>query len=391
MIIFIACGGGKKTEEALENQRGKEAVKEKTFSTETANGILYVHNNAPVWGDDSKITLEPVAKVGRLEGKDENLSFYKPSDIALDEEGNLYVLDSGNHRIQKLSLDGSYLNSFGKKGQGPGEFQYMSGLELDSKGNMYVTDQATNTVKMLSPDGIEITSFNPGGKPTSIGLFKSGDMLFKNTFPDSASLAVAVNQQGQRIGEFGQIEPYDDFDYLRYFNRIVFTLDQYDSIYIAYATRNKIEKYSKSGNLMLSIDRPLNYEISKEITYEDKQFGPRKIKIPFVNFVSAGIAVDDKDRVWVLSYDRQLKFDEMGFKIVFRDGDGRFEGSQNLKTSDSLEIDAFVFHVFNKEGHFLGNIPINHHGGITRVFKNRLYILEPKHEMCVYIYKVVEK
>jgi hypothetical protein len=43
------------------------------------------------------------------------------------------------------------------------------------------------------------------------------------------------------------------------------------------------------------------------------QFGQRKIQLPFVNFVSASVAVDSKERIWGLSYERQLKYEEMGF------------------------------------------------------------------------------
>ena len=62
-----------------------------------------------------------MVKIGELETEDENIAFHIPSDIVIDEQGNIYILDSGNHRIQKFDPEGNYLASFGRKGQGPGE------------------------------------------------------------------------------------------------------------------------------------------------------------------------------------------------------------------------------------------------------------------------------
>ena len=102
------------------------------------------------------------------------------------------------------------------------------------------------------------------------------------------------------------------------------------------------------------------------------------------------MAVDSKERIWVLSYNRQLKYEEMALSIAFRDVDGQFEGTQSLASSDEAEVDAFAIHLFNEEGHFLGEIPLTHHAGTAKIFKDRLYILEPRHRMCVYIYNILE-
>ena len=44
---------------------------------------------------------------------------------------------------------------FGRKGQGPGEFQFMEGIAIDETGKMYIVDKGTNAVKILSPEGKE--------------------------------------------------------------------------------------------------------------------------------------------------------------------------------------------------------------------------------------------
>ena len=56
--------------------------------------------------------------------------------------GNIYVLDTGNARIQKFGPDGAYLATIGRKGQGPGEFIMPDALDIDRDGNLVVADPA---------------------------------------------------------------------------------------------------------------------------------------------------------------------------------------------------------------------------------------------------------
>jgi len=390
LLFCFACGQDQNN--APTQKEAKEAVPEKplTFSTENRDGITFVHNTAAAWGDEQKMRLELVKVIGGPETTDKNLTFHKPTDLALDTQGNLYVADSGNARIQKLTPDGDFVASFGRKGQGPGEFQFLDGLFVDETGKIYFTDKGTNAVKILSPEGKELGTGPSGRMIGKMALLSSGDLVLGTSSRNSNSLLSVLDPAGEVKSELGQHESYEDEDSYRYFNRIAFTSDGSDNIYVAYAARNKIERYSASGELKLSVNRPLNFPISQEITYEEHSFGPRKIPIPFVNFVSADISIDSQGRLWVLSYERQLKFEEMGLTMHFRDGDGRYEGGKTLQTSETTKIDAFAFHLFSPKGHFLGKIPLAHHAGEVKIFQDRLYLLEPRHEMCIYAYRIIE-
>jgi len=55
-------------------------------------------------------------------GNDANYLFYRPSAIRVDDEGRIYVADSGSSRVQIFDADGEYLGTLGRGGQGPGEF-----------------------------------------------------------------------------------------------------------------------------------------------------------------------------------------------------------------------------------------------------------------------------
>jgi tripartite motif-containing protein 71 len=67
--------------------------------------------------------------------------FNKPHDIAIDSDGNVYVVDYGNHRVQKFSSTGVFLDKWGEPGNGEGQFSFPTHIGIDSSNNVYVTEQ----------------------------------------------------------------------------------------------------------------------------------------------------------------------------------------------------------------------------------------------------------
>jgi len=70
-----------------------------------------------------------------------------PSDVAADSSGNVYVADTGNHRIQKFDSEGNFLAKWGEQGSGNGMFNDPEGIAVDGSGNVYVTDQSNHRVQ----------------------------------------------------------------------------------------------------------------------------------------------------------------------------------------------------------------------------------------------------
>ena len=98
---------------------------------EIENGVKVVKNpREPLYGE-LVFDLEEDLSIGRED--DENYLFYSVRDIGVDDDGNIYVLDRGNLRIQKYDRDGNYLCTMGRVGQGPGEFQWAFQLLIDDK------------------------------------------------------------------------------------------------------------------------------------------------------------------------------------------------------------------------------------------------------------------
>jgi DNA-binding beta-propeller fold protein YncE len=93
---------------------------------------------------------ECITQWGKDDGSDTTGSgdgeFEYPSDIALDSQGNIYVVDSGNHRIQKFTSNGRFITKWGSNngdgtmGSGDGEFHNPYGIAVDSEGSVYISD-----------------------------------------------------------------------------------------------------------------------------------------------------------------------------------------------------------------------------------------------------------
>jgi tripartite motif-containing protein 71 len=77
--------------------------------------------------------------------------FIDPGVIAVDSEGNTYVTDQGNNRVQKFDSNGNFITKWGSEGSGEGQFNHPLGISLDSEGNVYVVDTGNYRVQVFAP------------------------------------------------------------------------------------------------------------------------------------------------------------------------------------------------------------------------------------------------
>ena len=83
--------------------------------------------------------------------------FSTPVGVAIDANANVYVADSGNHRIQKFNEDGDFVTKYGVYGAGAADGRYIgspqlytpAGLEIDASGDLLVTDYNNDRVQKL--------------------------------------------------------------------------------------------------------------------------------------------------------------------------------------------------------------------------------------------------
>ena len=89
---------------------------------------------------------------GKLGQRDKG-TFLSPTNVAVDRQGNIYVADTGNYRVQVWDPAGKFVRAFGTQGDGPGEFIRPKGIGVDSAGHVYVADAEFNNFQILTPEG----------------------------------------------------------------------------------------------------------------------------------------------------------------------------------------------------------------------------------------------
>ena len=98
--------------------------------------------------------------------------FRQPTDVTWDPEGNIYISDGYvNARVAKYDKNGDWVKSWGKHGKGPGEFNLVHSIAADAQGNIYVGDRTNRRIQVFDGDGnlqreIKIdVPFDPDAKP----------------------------------------------------------------------------------------------------------------------------------------------------------------------------------------------------------------------------------
>jgi DNA-binding beta-propeller fold protein YncE len=88
--------------------------------------------------------------------------------VAVDSDGNVYVADTSNHRIQKFTSEGTYIRTWGGFGSGDGQFNYAHGVAVDTSGNVFVSDS-----QVVPPPDNAFVSQNGNGRIPSGNAFVS--------------------------------------------------------------------------------------------------------------------------------------------------------------------------------------------------------------------------
>ena len=131
----------------------------------------------------------------------ENGQFKEPAGVAVDPEGNVWVADTYNYRVQKFNSKGEFLLKFGTKGTGNGQFNQPWGIATDPSGNVWVADTFNYRVQKFNSKGEFLLKF--GTKGSGSGQF---GLAFGITADPSGNVWVAdtFNYRVQKFNSKGE-------------------------------------------------------------------------------------------------------------------------------------------------------------------------------------------
>jgi len=208
------------------------------------------HNRILKLTTEGTLTTLAGNKEGFSDGAGEAASFNSPSGLVIDNDQNLFIADTGNNRIRKVTTAGQVttLAGDGTAGyrDGPAaqaQFNGPIGVALDPRGNVYVADSYNDRIRMITADG-QVTSFAGEGGPgyadgdrstamfdTPCGIVTSSDgsLIVADTGNDRlrrittggtvTTFAVTLAQDDYLSRPFGLALSHDKYLYVTELNR----------------------------------------------------------------------------------------------------------------------------------------------------------------------------
>jgi len=140
-------------------------------------------------------------------------SFTRTADVAWDRAGNIYVADgvatNGNARVAKFDKDGHFIKSWGYRGSEAGQFNSLRGIALDAQGNVYVADAGNKRIQVFDGEGNPKSQITNIGTPYAICMTPGPHQyLYSSNSNDPETLdngeIYKLELDGRVVGKFGR-------------------------------------------------------------------------------------------------------------------------------------------------------------------------------------------
>jgi sugar lactone lactonase YvrE len=242
--------------------KGAEATFRSPYGLATdALGNVYVadsdnHRIRKITADGTVTTIAGTGVIGNANGAALTAQFYYPHGLVLDAGGNIYVADAGNNMIRKITPAGIVStvagNGHGGLVNGPGEtaeFNFPAGVALDPAGNIYVADGTNKCIRKIASDSV-VSTFTAKsiGFPEGVVVDSMGNLY----------VADAGNSVIRKVTPNGTVSTYAGFTpghkdgittSAQFFNPEGIAIDAADNLYIGDLTNNAVRKITPNGEV----------------------------------------------------------------------------------------------------------------------------------------------
>jgi len=203
---------------------------------------------------------------GYADGTGTNASFYGPSGVSLDSAGNMYVADRTNHMIRKISTTGVVTTFAGGYGYSDGigtnaRFASPTSVAIDASGNVFVADSYNNRIRKITPAGLVTTIAGSGNAAFADGTGTAASFSYPTAIAIDTSgnlyVADANNHRIRKITPAGVVTTFAGSGRSTFADgtgtRASFSapsglaIDAYGNIFVADSFNNRIRKITRAG------------------------------------------------------------------------------------------------------------------------------------------------
>ncbi|MFB3776554.1 MAG: peptidyl-alpha-hydroxyglycine alpha-amidating lyase family protein [Bryobacteraceae bacterium] len=166
------------------------------------------------------------------------INFNRPTDIAFAPNGDMYVTDGyGNSRVVQFTKEGRFVRAWGKKGDGPGEFNLPHGVAVDGQGHVYVGDRDNYRMQVFDADGKFLAQWKHVGSPWGVALTPDEQILMADGYNNRILKVTRDGKVAGQLGSSGKLP--GELDYCHHL-----AVGPSGSIYVAEVKNWRIQKFS---------------------------------------------------------------------------------------------------------------------------------------------------
>ncbi|HZH30124.1 MAG TPA: NHL repeat-containing protein [Pyrinomonadaceae bacterium] len=303
-------------------------------------------------GDGAPGALDAAAPAGAR--------FHNPFGVAVDAQGNVYVADAGDsNRIRRIAAQGAAVTTlaggaegFADGAGGTASFNTPSALAIDANGNLYVADTSNNRIRKVTPEGFVTTVAGDGTQgardgaahaaqfnaPVGVAVSAGGERIYvADTYNDRIRLITTADGQVTTLAG-GDAPGYADgagagalFD-----TPCALIANAEGELFIADTGNRRLRKLSQDGQVSTLTPTPADG------SQLDGAFEPMGLALTHDNFLY--VAERERNRIWQLTPDGRLTAHLVaGTGAGFANGDGQRDARFNQPAGIAVDKSGALY------------------------------------------------
>ncbi|NIM57694.1 MAG: 6-bladed beta-propeller [Candidatus Aminicenantes bacterium] len=288
---------------------------------------------APSKGALTKMMLEEEFRIG--EGESEEEMFSEITSVAVDNDGNIYILDRKEKKVKVFDSTGKFVRKFGKQGQGPGEMNIPIFVQISPNNELVVEDVVNRKLMFFSFEGEFLKSISTAKAAglVAIVIDSKANLIGQAVVPAEKKLIREVKKYDKDLNPLFTIDTLDFTNLIEgkinpYRLNSFYVLGKEDNIIYGYPEGYEIEIYNPEGKLIKRILK--EYDPVKITKKDQDEFMERfpaeaaviKDRIEFPKSFPAyqSFSHDNQGRLFVRTFEKGKKEREYYFDVFDEEG-----------------------------------------------------------------------